>query len=153
MFEARWSFGKENFSRVRDMRLQCFVNKQGISAKEEFDKFDGISAHLFVEDETGAPIATGRIFPHGEETRIGRIAVAEGYEGKGYGDLVLRMLLYKAEALMGAAVATEPRLEDARLFEPFGFIAQGEPFFKRSAMRVLMRVQRDAILWPSQCKD
>lgn len=152
MFQARWSFGRENFERIREMRHFCFVQEQGIAQSEEFDDFDGISAHLFVEDEAGTPIASGRIFPDGEYTRIGRIATMPAYRSERYDDLVLRLLLYKAEGLAGKSIVTCPRESEAAFYERFGFRREGEPFFERNAMRIKLTVPRDGILWHSDCK-
>ncbi len=151
MFQTRWSFGRENFDYVRQLRLSCFVEEQGIDENEEFDAFDGISAHLFVEDSTGEPIAAGRIFPDGETTRIGRICVAPKFRGRLYDDLVLRILLYKAEGLAGNNVVTYPAEKDVPFYERFGFVRAGEPFFERNAQRVKLCVQRDKIVWPKEC--
>jgi predicted GNAT family N-acyltransferase len=151
MFQARWSFGRENFDRVRQLRSACFVEEQGVDEKEEFDAFDGVSAHLFVEDSSGQPIAVGRMFPDGETTRIGRICVAPAFRGQLYDDLVLRILLYKAEGLAGNTVVTCPQEKDAPFYERFGFAREGEPFFERNALRVRLYVPRDKIVWPKEC--
>lgn len=151
MFKTRWSFGRENFESVRALRRACFVDEQGVAPDEEFDAFDGISAHLFVEDESGAPIAAGRIFPDGDITRVGRICVAPPYRDGRYDDLVLRLLLYKAEGLAGNAVVTCPREADAPVYERFGFRREGAPFFGRGSLRVRLRVPRDGIVWHSEC--
>ncbi|HWS29463.1 MAG TPA: hypothetical protein VN512_05035 [Clostridia bacterium] len=152
MFQARWSFGRENFERVREMRRFCFVQEQGIAQSEEFDAFDGISAHLFVEDEAGTPIASGRIFPDRDITRIGRITTMPDFRNERYDDLVLRLLLYKAEGLAGKSIVTCPRESEAAFYEPFGFKRDGASFFGRNAMRVRLSVPRDGILWHSDCK-
>ena len=152
MFQTSWTFGKENFARVRELRRLCFVEEQGIAEEEEFDAFDGVSAHLLVEDEHGASIAAGRIFPDGEVTRIGRVCVAPGFRSERYDDLVLRLLLYKAENLMGASIVTCPREAEAPFYERFGFRREGEAFFARGATRLRLAVPREGVVWTSECK-
>ncbi|MCE5236612.1 MAG: GNAT family N-acetyltransferase [Clostridiaceae bacterium] len=138
---------------MRALRSACFVEEQGIAPNEEFDVCDGISAHLFVEDGSGESIAAGRIFPDGESTRIGRICVAPPYRGERYDDLVLRLLLYKAEGLAGGNIVACPRSEEAPFYERFGFRREGAPYFERNALRVRLSVPRDGIVWRSECKE
>ncbi|MEG1559418.1 MAG: GNAT family N-acetyltransferase [Clostridia bacterium] len=128
MYQAVWKLGKSDFSLIEQIRNEVFVDGFGIKESLEFDNLDAISAHVLVTYEDGDPIATARMFPFDNNTRIGRIAVRERYEGMGYDDLVLRLLLYKAKSLSGKFVTTTAMDFERPLLTKFGFKECGRPF-------------------------
>lgn len=99
MFQSKWEFGL-----AAGTPWPCGAGSMwrswGCRRPQAFDRYDEIGAHVFVWDEQG-PIAAGRIFPQGTATGIGAIAVAQGRRGEPFGELVLRILLDKAQTLAG----------------------------------------------------
>ncbi len=152
MFIAKWKMGLVDFEGVRAVREKVFVAGQGLPYDEEFDSFDGISFHLYITTEEGAPIAAARIHPEGNNTAIGRIAVLKQFRNAGYEEFALRMLLFKAQNLAGERITTLAPASSRELYERFGFRADRTAVLTRGAEHVPMSVGRDGITWFSQCQ-
>lgn len=145
MFQSKWEFGLA----ARDalaLRRQVYVEELGMPEAQAFDRYDEIGAHVFVWDEQG-PIAAGRIFPQGTATGIGAIAVAQGRRGEPFGELVLRILLDKAQTLAGDPILARLRPEEIPLYVPFGFVPVA------GGAGGLYQAPRDGIRWHSTCQD
>ena len=56
---------------VQPIRIEVFVDEQGIDPALEWDEWDALSLHCLARLE-GVPVATGRLLPDGH---IGRMAV------------------------------------------------------------------------------
>ena len=130
MFKAIWKLGIVDFEGIRDIRKRALVDYRGIDESLAFDPNDQISAHLYVTTEEGAPIATARIYPVENITRMGHIAVMPDFLGQGYEELSLRMMLYKAQKLSPELIQAYVMEQDAPLYERMGFKLQtkAEPF-------------------------
>ncbi len=152
MFIAKWKMGLVDFEGVRAVREEVFVAEQGVPYDEEFDSFDGISFHLYITTEEGAPIAAARIHPEGNNTAIGRIAVLKQFRNAGYEEFALRMLLFKAQNLAGERITTIAPASSRELYERFGFRADGAPGFTRGPEYIRLTVGKDDITWFSQCR-
>lgn len=143
MFQSKWEFGLAAREALA-LRRRVYVEELGIPEAQAFDRYDEIGAHVFVWDEQG-PIAAGRIFPLGTATGIGAIAVAQGRRGEPFGELVLRILLDKAQTLAGDPILARLRPEEVALYAPFGFLPAAEA-------PGLYRAPRDGIRWHSVCQ-
>ncbi len=152
MFIAKWKMGLVDFEGVRAVREAVFVTEQGVPYDEEFDSFDGLSFHLYITTEEGAPIAAARIHPEGNNTAIGRIAVIKQFRNDGYEEFALRMLLFKAQNLAGERITTLAPESSRELYERFGFRADRTAEFSRRAEYIPMSVGRGDITWFSQCR-
>ena len=151
MFKSSWIFGSLEAEAPLALRRKVFVEEQGIAESEEFDRFDGYAAHVFVEDEI-SPIAAGRMYPAGDFTYADRICVHPNYRKEPYDELVLRIMLDKAQQLAGKKIAALLTQEEAKLYIPFGFAPEGETISARNGARKLYTVDRDSIIWDSPCK-
>ena len=94
MFKAVWSIGNDGFDRIEALRRAAGTCPQCIS-----DGKDAYAGHVYVFEETGEPIAAGRMYPDGDALIIDRIAVMPQYDAMPYAELVLRMLLFRAQEL------------------------------------------------------
>tara|TARA_B110000116_G_scaffold260004_1_gene262679 strand:- start:640 stop:1089 length:450 start_codon:yes stop_codon:yes gene_type:complete len=75
-----------------DIRLEVFVQEQGVPSEEELDNLDQISFHAIAYKDN-YPIATGRVIPDGNiNGTIGRMAVRQKYRRFGVGGMVLNFL-------------------------------------------------------------
>ena len=90
MFKAVWSIGRDGFDRIEALRRAAGACPQCIS-----DGKDAYAGHVYVCEETGEPIAAGRMYPDGDALIIDRIAVMPQYDAMPYAELVLRMLLLR----------------------------------------------------------
>lgn len=151
MFMTEWTVGTgAGFTPVRALREAVRVREQGVLPEAEFDALDAFAAHLFVRTDAGEPIGSGRMYPCPERgaVRIDRLVVAPLFRGKLYDDLLLRVMLYKAQQMPFAAI--EAAVEEAArpLFASFGF----QPADVRASGATLLCVPRGSVVWPRACK-
>ena len=152
MFVSSWIAGLANAPKVLALRREVFLEEAGINKAQEFDWFDGIAMHLLVEDqESGQTIACGRMYPDAGATRFGRIAVAQPYRDQLYDDLVLRIMLDKAQRLAGDPIIGEAERGQVALFAQFGFKAAQE--VASAPGRVCMSVPKDGVIWNRLCEQ
>ncbi len=149
MFSTQWHFGLADFEDCKNIRTRVFVDELGYTPEQAFDWFDGIAAHLLVLLE-GKPIATARIFPTEDSTRIDSIAVLPEYRGQHYGDLCLRVLLYKAANLTVDTVTAFCPPEITGFLTRMGFTPVGTP--RESDGAVFLQVKNDEVNWESPCQ-
>ena len=82
---------------LRNVREQVFICEWRIPKRIEFDQHDQHAFHIIVcDDETQEPIATGRILPSGE---ISRIAVLKPYRKHQVDKVILKGLLNVAKEI------------------------------------------------------
>lgn len=136
MFKAVWSIGRDGFDRIEALRRAA-----GIS--DACDSTDAYAGHVYVCEETGEPIAAGRIYPDGDALIIDRIAVMPQYDAMPYAELVLRMLLFKAQELPQNEIRISCEEKRFALVRRFGFAQTGDNAFS---------CRRDDIIWDSDCK-
>tara|TARA_B100001559_G_scaffold72322_1_gene59348 strand:- start:238 stop:678 length:441 start_codon:yes stop_codon:yes gene_type:complete len=74
------------------IRIEVFVEEQGVPSEEELDELDTSSFHALARINT-FPVGTGRLIPEGNNYgRIGRMAVRKDYRRFGVGGLILTYL-------------------------------------------------------------
>lgn len=154
MFKALWSIGNDGFDKIEALRRDVNVKGRGIAEDEEFDAVDSLAGHVYVCLQTGEPIAAGRMYPDisSDSILIDRIAVMPEYESQPYAELVLRMLLFKAQQLPQKhirIIAEDTRFE---LVERFGFEPVTEPVKGRGGLVREYRCPTGGIIWDSMCK-
>lgn len=136
MFKAVWSIGRDGFEKIESLRRAAGVS-------DACDSMDAYAGHVYVCEETGEPIAAGRIYPDGDALIIDRIAVMPQYDAMPYAELVLRMLLFKAQELPQRKIRIICDESRFALVRRFGFIQSDAHTFTCS---------RDAIVWDSECR-
>ena len=147
MFQSKWEFGlaaKEALA----LRQAVLIEEKGLKREAAFDRYDEIAAHVFVWDSQG-PIAAGRIFPQGRATGLGSIVVAAGRRAEPFADLVLRILLDKAQNLAGDPVLALLFPGEESLYIPFGF----QKVETRPDGRSVYSVPAREIRWHSACQE
>jgi len=75
----------------------------------------------------GKPVGTGRIWWEDGAFYIGTIGVLSGYIGQGFGDLLTRLLLFKAQQHNASKIVLYAQPDVAPFFQRFGFIPCNEP--------------------------
>lgn len=78
---------------------------------------------VYHQDE---PVGTGRLWWAEDAFHLGGIGVVEKHRHKGYGDLLVRMLLLKAITHSAQRLSLQAPVEVAPFFARYGFVAQGE---------------------------
>jgi len=133
--EAHWSEARDH---VMPLRVAVFVKEQGIPLELEADDDDPVSLHVWLEDETGAAFATGRLLPDGH---IGRLAVAKARRGQGFGALVLAHLIESAWTRGFSQVVLHAQISALGFYESFGFVKEGDVFLEVDIPHQLMRLK------------
>lgn len=151
MFTTEWKFGMLDFGEVKGIRAAVFSK---VPEKDEFDFFDGIAAHVLVRHE-GIPAATARIYPDEGSTRIDRFAVLSEFSNFGYYELMLRLMLFKAEELAGNEIIARLSDEDTMVptFIKFGFVPKGDAIIERGGTYYDFYVAKDSVKWFSMCGE
>jgi len=144
MFQSRWDFGLAAQDALA-LRRAVLVEGMGLAEADVFDRYDEIGAHLYIWDANG-PIAAGRIYPQGEATAIGAIVVAPNQGDALFADLVLRVLLDKAQTLAGDPILAKPLAKDIPLYRSFGFELAGYA-------PDVYSVPINGVRWHSACKE
>ena len=152
MFQGVWSIGTQDFDKIRALRHQVNVTLRGVPEQEEFDALDAFAAHVYVESDKSEPIAAGRMYPDKDDVRIDRIAVAPEFSAMPYGELVLRMLLYKAQDMPQSRIVILAEEALFPLLPGFGFTPASGPAPGRGGETALFTCPRSAIVWDSACK-
>ncbi len=122
------------------LRMQVFVEEQGVPAELELDEWDPRSVHAVVTNRLDMPIATGRLLPADQGvSRIGRMAVAQPLRATGLGRQVLDHLMQVARERGDQAVVLHAQQTAQAFYERAGFEVQGEPFEEAGLAHITMR--------------
>jgi predicted GNAT family N-acyltransferase len=75
-----------------ELRRKIFIEEQGVPEQIEMDADDAIAFHVLALDgET--PVGCGRMVPHGDAVKIGRMAVLHERREEGIGQEILASLM------------------------------------------------------------
>ena len=86
------------------------------------DGRDDMAVYALAFDEAGSPCGCGRMYVDGDSHfRIDYLGVLSHQRKKGVGDLLMRMLIYRAQDLHAASVYLNAPEEVSAFFERYGF--------------------------------
>ena len=120
-------------------------------ADMQADEYDRMAIYALAYDENGAPVATGRLIIKDDRFYIGRVCTVKELHGRGYGDLIMRMLLHRALTLNAGMVYISSPPHLTRFFARYGFKPVGDINIEESAPCQEMRVNRDEIILAGTC--
>jgi len=129
---AHWDQDREALSRVR---IEVFVNEQGVPVELEWDGADPGATHLLAFDLDQNPIGTARILPSGQ---IGRMAVLRAWRGRGVGSALLREALLLAKGPDRPTPFVHAQSSALAFYHGYGFRAQGLEFWEAGIPHRLM---------------
>jgi predicted GNAT family N-acyltransferase len=127
---ASWETDREA---LRAIRLQVFVEEQGVPVELEWDGLDAQAVHLLAEDRDGRPLGTARLLTSGQ---IGRMAVLRPWRGRGVGGRLLGEALAIALHLPRPWINAQESALD--FYRRRGFVPQGEGFMEAGIPHVRM---------------
>jgi len=92
------------------------------------DALDDMAQQVVIYRE-GEPVGTGRLWWADGAFHGGDIGVLSDERGKGYGDLLVRLLIYKAVTHQAQSLILQTPKRLTAFFERFGFVAtdDGDP--------------------------
>lgn len=134
-------------SACEGLRLSVFVEEQKVPEHEEWDGQDENALHVLARDPQGEAIGTGRLLPDG---RIGRMAVAAAWRGRGVGAAILRELIRQAHERGHHEAVLSSQTHAIGFYERFGFVAEGPEYddagIPHRTMRLALHDKRPADL-------
>ena len=129
---------------LRNVREKVFICEWRIPKRIEFDKKDKFAYHMLVcDDITQEPIATGRILPTGE---ISRIAVLMSFRKQNVDKVVLQGLFRIAKELELSEVFIHSPLESVEYFIKHNFHIAGAVFMEAGMPRQRMSCSMDSAI-------
>jgi predicted GNAT family N-acyltransferase len=125
-------------TQAREIRLDVFVEEQGVPAQLEFDRFDPVCVHALVLEPSGRAVGTGRLMP---DARIGRIAVRKDARAMGVGACLLQHLMDAARRRGDRRIELSSQIQVQDFYRRFGFVPVGEPYDDAGIVHLAMRAE------------
>ncbi|MDH6132618.1 putative GNAT family N-acyltransferase [Kitasatospora sp. MAA4] len=119
---------------ARRVRLEVFVQEQGVPAELEYDELDATSVHLLAVGEDGAPLGTARLISGAEaleltgvEGRVllGRLAVVRAARGTGLGAELVRAIEQAGRERGARECELHAQVQALGFYERLGYAAEG----------------------------
>ena len=126
MIRGRFMTSNDDCTDIFAIRREVFGNEQGFSESNIVDENDKMAYYALVFDENDVPMGTGRLTLIDDKFVIGKICVLKQARGQGLGDLVMRMLLVRAEELHAPKVYIRSRTDKIGFYQRYGFTPTGE---------------------------
>lgn len=123
---------------MKDIRRKVFIEEQHVDETEEWEQNDELSStvHLVAYlDEV--IVGTARILASG---KIGRLAVLKAYRGRGIGSQLTQIAIQKALCSGPQDIYLDSQLHAIKLYQAFGFVAEGDHFMDAGIEHVRMRL-------------
>ncbi len=153
MIRGKFLSSMDDCAPVFDNRYREFCEEQGFSRETEIDACDQMAIYALAYDADGNPAGTGRLCIKDDRFSIGRVCVLKHARGQGLGDLILRMLLYRAQELNAPEVYLESQLPAVDFYRRFGFEPMGEVFLDEGVAHRRMKVSAQDIRLEGSCQS
>ncbi len=118
---------EEDMEMVRNIRLEVFVEEQGVPVELEMDEFDKDAIHVLSLLD-GEPAGCGRLLINGDDAKIGRVAVRKKMRRKGIGEGICKLLIAIAAEHGAKQVHLGAQLTAVDFYLSLGFEKEGEVF-------------------------
>ena len=112
------------------IRVEVFVDEQGVPPELEPDEYDADALHLLaVNTDTGEAVGTARIVDKGNGVaKIGRVAVEKSWRGRGIGEALMWYAMSAALAAGRTKAILDAQVPVIPFYERLGFVAEGPVF-------------------------
>lgn len=130
MIFTKWYNENDDILDAHMIRAKVFIYEQNVPQEVEMDDRDTDALHVVVYNDE-KPIATGRLIINEQQCLIGRIAVVKEERKKGFGDLVVKMLLRKAEDKGVKQVNVHAQVSAAGFYTKLGFAEVGGEYIDK----------------------
>lgn len=150
MISSKWVLGDQGIEDALSVRRRVFIEEQHVPENEEFDAMDARALHLMLYEGEKC-VATGRLYFYEGVYHAGRIAVRKEERGKYMGDLVVRLLLFKAFQQGAESVEIGAQTYAVPFYERFGFVKYGEEYLDCDIPHFHMRVTEDTLRMEGEC--
>ena len=142
MYKGKYIYSNQDCGTVFDVRKN--VPEFGTGK----DAFDDMAVYALAYDESDIPVGSGRLRIDGENHfRIDYLGVLPNKRHQYIGDLLARMLLFRAQELNAPSVYARVPVSLMRFFARYGFKA----LQKNNGSECDMYVERDCIILEGSC--
>lgn len=129
MTQSRLGAWTDLGSDAAPLRVEVFVEEQGVPLAMEWDEFDAEATHAVCFNGLGTALATGRlVIQTAGVGRIGRMAVKRVLRGSHLGREVLHALMDEAGRRGCGEVLLHAQWSARDFYQRAGFTVRGEPF-------------------------
>jgi len=135
-FTVRRVEWRDACSELRAVRGRVFIDEQKVPVELEWDDVDQVSAHVLAQSSEGESIGTGRLLPDGH---IGRMAVVQGWRGRGVGSKLLQELMRMAHEAGFTEVRLNAQTHALPFYASHGFRVEGPIFLDAGIEHRYMR--------------
>jgi GNAT superfamily N-acetyltransferase len=136
MIRGKFLTSADDTRAVMDVRARV-CQAEGLPGGGADDR-DTMAVYALVFDEQDVPSGSGRLYLDDDRFTLGCVGVLPHRRGLGLGDLILRMLLYRAQELGAPEVFVEAAPQHQAFYAQYGF----QPDEEQSGR---MRVKADQI--------
>jgi predicted GNAT family N-acyltransferase len=123
-----WRMGQ-----VYAIRRHVFIEEQRVPEELERDDDDARAFHALALD-AALPVGCGRMVPHDDHVKIGRMAVMRERRASGIGRRLLRFLMDEARRQGYRKAVLHAQLTAESFYIRNGYIPTGEPFEEAGIM-------------------
>jgi len=127
MVRGRWFTMGSDISESLRLRKSVFGR--------ESDALDAMAQQVVVY-ENEIPVGSARLWWADGAFRMGDVGVLEDKRDRGFGDLLVRLLLYKSLTHNAGVIRLETPAETEAFFAKYGFITDGETADGQKAMYI-----------------
>jgi len=129
----------EKLKKAMDVRIEVFMEEQGISAEDEFDDRDPTSTYVLIEKD-GKPLACGRVNYFSKTAYLGRIAVLKEQRKEGLGRIVIEKLIEISKENGAEEITLGAQLQAVGFYEKLGFEPYGDIYLDASIEHINMKL-------------
>lgn len=139
MITSTWIAPGKDIGAAEAIREIVFMQELGITGDIVYDGMDRVSWNL-VMNLDDSPVGCGRLTPVDVDTaQISRIAVLKQYRKQGFGDGIVKILLFKAANSGVKTVLAQVSQDLVGFAEGLGFQPEGDPYIKNQIKHYPMR--------------
>ena len=121
------SFGSAQFESCQTIRIEVFVEEQGVSIEEELDVLDSSALHVLALID-GKPVGTARAVEKQPGLwKIGRVAVCASYRQQGVGVTLMRGI---ESTCPTSHFTLSAQTHALKFYEKLGYVAKGAEFME-----------------------
>jgi predicted GNAT family N-acyltransferase len=117
----------EQMKAAHEIRRRVFIEEQNVPEEIELDEDDALAFHVLAILD-GKPVGCGRFVVHGDEVKIGRMAVLVNLRKRGIGRQILEFLMRAARERGHRRAVLHAQLSAEGFYLKSGYQPIGEVF-------------------------
>jgi predicted GNAT family N-acyltransferase len=151
LIRGKFLTSRDDIADVLALRRAVFSGERIAPEWGARDAHDDMSVYALAFEDGGEMIASGRLYVDGDRLCIGRLCVKLAWRGRGVGDFVMRMLLYRAQSMNAGSVTVRALPQNVDFYTRYGFLPHGDEGYDGAVACRTLRVAGDAINLAGEC--